>query len=78
MDCCRLPGSDLPFAMASNDDPEGSWNGRLPGFPKIARSADFLSFQTTAPALVNSPSFSPNNAHPVMRFGVSDKLWLDF
>ena len=64
------------IAMASNDDPEGP--GMVYGFPKIARSADFLSFQTTAPALVNSPSFSPNNAHPVMRFGVSDKLWLDF
>lgn len=64
------------IAMASNQDPEGL--GMVCGFPKIARSTDFLSFQTCAPAPVGSPSFSPNNAHPVIKFGSNDKLWLAF
>ena len=64
------------IAMASNQDPEGQ--GMVCGFPKIARSSDFLVFQTCAPAPVNNPSFAPNNVHPVLRFGGNDKLWLAF
>jgi hypothetical protein len=64
------------IAMASNKDPEGQ--GMVCGFPKIARSPDFLTFQTCAPATMDSPSFAPNNAHPVLHFGANDKLWLAF
>ncbi len=64
------------IAMASNHDPEGQHMSC--GFPKIARSAGFLAFQTCAPAPVGNPSFAPNNAHPVLRFGGNDKLWLAF
>jgi hypothetical protein len=66
------------IGMASDYDPEGP--GMLYGFPKIARSNDLhmAGFQTTAPAPLDQPSFSPNNAHPVLRFGGNDKLWLAF
>jgi hypothetical protein len=64
------------IAMASDYDPEGP--GMACGFPKIARSTDFLSFRTCAPAPVNNPSFAPNDAHPVLLFGGNDKLWLAF
>ena len=64
------------IVMASNHDPEGQ--GMVCGFPKIARSSDFLVFQTCAPALVDSPAFYPNNMNPVVRFGTNDKLWLAF
>jgi len=47
------------IVMASNHDPEGQ--GMVYGFPKIARSADFVTFQTTGPALLDAPSFTPNN-----------------
>jgi hypothetical protein len=64
------------IVMASNHDPEGQ--GMQCGFPKIARSADFLTFQTCAPAPVATPAFAPNNMCPVVRFGANDKLWLAF
>ena len=64
------------IGMASNNDPEG--DGMLCGFPKIARSSNFQAFQTCAPAPADNPSFAPNNAYPVLRFGGNDKLWLVF
>jgi hypothetical protein len=64
------------IVMASNYDPEGQ--GMTCGFPKIARSNDFVTFRTCAPAPVDNPSFAPGNMHPVLRFGGNDKLWLAF
>jgi hypothetical protein len=64
------------IVMASNHDPEGQ--GMAWGFPKIARSTDFITFQTTAPAPLDNPSFYPNNMCPVLRYGGNDKLWLAF
>jgi hypothetical protein len=64
------------IVMASNHDPEGE--GMTCGFPKIARSSDFVTFQTCAPAPVGNPSFAPSKMYPVLRFGGNDKLWLAF
>ena len=64
------------IVMASNHDPEGQ--GMVCGFPKIARSNDFVTFRTCGPAPVDKPSFYPNNMTPVLRFGTNDKLWLAF
>jgi hypothetical protein len=47
------------------------------GYPKLARSDDFLTFTTCGPAPVNNPHFAPPD-YPVVQFWGNDKLWLAF
>lgn len=48
------------------------------GFTLIVRSSDFCDVSNRVPAPACSPSFAPNYAHPTVRFGGNDNLWLAF
>jgi hypothetical protein len=54
----------------------GAGNG-VCGLPKLARSADFVTFQTCAPAPLGNPDFEVVD-FPVVKFWGNDKLWLAF
>jgi hypothetical protein len=69
-------GSQGQTAIAMSTIHGGVGDG-VCGYPKVARSADFVTFQTCGPAPVGNPSFWPPD-YPIVRFGGNDKLWLGF
>jgi hypothetical protein len=69
-------GTKGQVAIVSSQD--GAITGSFAwGFPKISRSDDMVTFQTTAPALVDNPSYE-SIAYPGVKFGGNDKLWVSF
>jgi hypothetical protein len=69
-------GSKGQTAIAMSSIHGGVGDGTC-GYPKVSRSADFLTFSTCGPAPVNSPLFAPVD-YPVVRFWGNDKLWVAF
>ncbi len=68
-------GSQGQVAVATEDNGGNSDNVKC-GQPKIARSSDFVSWQTCGPAPADGPDIQA--ASPSIRFGANDRLWIAF